>query len=193
MKKSNAPPPLEVNEGKHTPGKLEIVDKGDPITPSDYFICIKPEADKKYSIPICEVTAGSLNKDGKANAARIVECWNGYDGLKKENERLNKSIDGLLETGGSKLSNQQYQLLKAENEKVKNWWHEAQELAGQMTKVASEHEKEIEALRAANRELLKELNQFVHSVEHEGVINGRVARSVENAKKTISKHSKQTT
>ena len=50
--------------------------------------------------------------------------------------------------------------------------------------------KEIEAnmkLIAAAPELLEVLLQFIHSVEHEGVIEGRVVDAVRNAKEAIKK------
>lgn len=55
----------------------------------------------------------------KETATRIVLCWNEYDQLKKENEKLNRTIDGLLETGSSKLSINTETKLKEENERLK--------------------------------------------------------------------------
>ena len=44
-------------------------------------------------------------------------------------------------------------------------------------------------LKSENEQLREALKQFIHSVEHEGVIQGRVTDAVRNAKSAIQKHS----
>lgn len=86
-----------------------------------------------------------------------------YLQLKEENERLNKTIDGLLETGTSALSNRMYSQLEQENKRL---------------------EKENERLQAVNAELLEFIKEMANRYSQSEWIAGE-------ANKLISKNNQQ--
>lgn len=72
--KTQAPTPIEVKEGRHTPGTV-WTEVNNPE-----YIDIETNDGR-----LCSVYSGEeAPENNKANAARIVECWNGHDQLQKD-------------------------------------------------------------------------------------------------------------
>lgn len=178
-------PKEEVNEGKQantvgewTKGKLFVNWHGHPDngriqigTEKDYILEMysndEPYEGEDYISP----------EEGKANAARIVECWNGYDVIKMQ----------------LKLTDQQAAEYGRENEALKE---ELETGANQYAAKVMENE----ALKSANRELLEALKNFMIGVgdiasvpKGSTITTGFPAEFFETASLLISKHSKQTT
>lgn len=60
----------------------------------------------------------------------------------------------------------------------------------QMANISKAHgydilSKQVGELKEENRNMAEALKGFIHSVEHEGVINGRVVDAVRNAKESL--------
>lgn len=67
--------PIEVKEGQHTPGKVQLSPYKKGMVGINFDDPLKASA-------ICQVFGG--DKEAEANAERIVECWNGYEALKEQ-------------------------------------------------------------------------------------------------------------
>lgn len=75
---------------KHTPGELHLSSK---LKGDEYSVYIL--SDKNHPLAIAQYSVYFDIDTAEANAARIVECWNGYNSLLEENKKL-KEINGEL-------------------------------------------------------------------------------------------------
>lgn len=144
-----------LSNGEHTPGKLFAAD-------SVVMVCIKTEGDPQentWHVAKCHSPLSqSQNKNGtdeaKANAARIVKTWNEYDNLKAENEKVKRLLHDLT-PGGSEFYN--------DPEYCAKWIREnRQENHYTLAGIIKETKAENEALKVANKELyaaLKDLTE----------------------------------
>lgn len=167
-KATTQPTPSEVNEGKYTPGKMEINcpigDDGNDI------IKTNPEyGDQKYfvfKIKNSFDVVGFLyphskqsDETMKANAARIVECWNGYDKLKLE-------LEGMYTNN-----------------------REGWEKAVKYEKVKDQLKADNEALKEANRELLEAVQEFLKVINRSEASQHYYGKAILIGESAISKHS----
>ncbi len=104
-------------DNKTTRGEDSNVDLLEGITPGKWAIrdneIIGPYGSDKC---ICEMTGNFMSEEEKKANIRLISL---APQLAKENKRLHKTINDLLETGSSKLSIQQYQKLKEENKSLR--------------------------------------------------------------------------
>jgi hypothetical protein len=117
-------------------------------------------------------------KEVRANAARIVECWNGYDKLKAENEKVKRLLHDLT-PGGSEFYNDPEYCAKTIREMRESNHYT-------LSNIVKETKAENEALKEANKELLDILKELVYVTG----FTYKAAPALSKAKKAISNHSK---
>lgn len=71
---------------KHTPGNVLVKDQGRLPDGDGRLICIRSESSNGYIAQIQEI--GEHREQAKANAKRIVRCWNNHDDLVAALEKL---------------------------------------------------------------------------------------------------------
>lgn len=110
-------------EGLHTPGELFLTDIG---TMGEYTIFARPAPGDGGDI-ICEAPEAWQDsmKRWRANAERIVKCWNEYDQLKQENESLKEDVRECVKIfqkildSGAKLYDIKFEVLDILNKHTK--------------------------------------------------------------------------
>lgn len=155
-----------------------------PVQPSiDTVGWTKGKAETEYSldgsvfikcgeryIAIAQSEDGETNPEDKANAERIVECWNGYEGLKYERDAHKTNWEVCLRMYD--LSTKREQALKAENEALKE--------------ARSESMKHIANLNGEITELKEALKELIYVAGY--IYEGKPALIM--AKELITKHFK---
>lgn len=146
-------------EGQNYNGKLKRASE----IPGDEYACNILD-ENGYWIAQAKINVYNDNDTAEANAARIVKCWNEYDGLKEQNEDLKVKLFQATANYTDKEEKHE-----KENEQLKEARSESMQhianLNGDVTelKAMALKEMEINATLKADNERLKE--QFNESVE----------------------------
>ena len=133
---------------------------------------------------ICRVSGDNGFEEAKANAGRIVECWNGYDKLQGDIQKMSESFATMttLQQNGFKEN----QKLKADNEDLKKQLNAESDYQ-------YAQRQEIEALKEAIQNILADYNETAaHYTNDKGekMIQLEIKESTfESLKAAISKHS----
>ena len=84
----------------HTPGKAMKYDQ--------FVVKVFSENGNMTLIADTRVSSTITRNEAEANAARIVTCWNEYDQLKAENEKVKRLLHNLTPGGSEFYNNPEY-------------------------------------------------------------------------------------